>query len=73
MATIAVLGTFDSKGLEHAFLAETIRAQGFTTLLINAGCLEAPTLTPDIPADTLAAAGDPDWRAILARRDRGGA
>ena len=70
-ATIAILGTFDSKGPEHSFLAEQIRAQGFSTLLINAGCLDAPTLTPDIPSDTLAAAGDSDWRAILARRDRG--
>jgi uncharacterized protein (UPF0261 family) len=70
-ATIAILGTFDSKGPEHAFLAEAIRAQGFATLLINAGCLAEPTLAPDIPSDTLAAAGDPEWRAILARRDRG--
>ncbi|MDP3069577.1 MAG: Tm-1-like ATP-binding domain-containing protein [Opitutaceae bacterium] len=71
MPTIAILGTFDSKGPEHAFLAEAIRAQGFATLLINAGCLDAPTLTPDITSDTLAAAGDPAWRTILARRDRG--
>ncbi len=71
MPTIAILGTFDSKGPEHAFLAEQIRTQGLSTLLINAGCLDTPTLTPDIPSDELAAAGDPEWRAILARRDRG--
>ncbi len=71
MPVIAILGTFDSKGPEHAFLAEQIRAQGFTTLLINAGCLAEPTLAPDIASGELAAAADPAWRDILARRDRG--
>ncbi len=71
MPTIAILGTFDSKGPEHAFLAEAIRAQGFATLLINTGSLAAPTLAPDISSDAVAAAGDPAWRAILDRQDRG--
>lgn len=71
MPTIAVLGTFDSKGPEHAFVANALRIQGFTTRLINVGCLEAPTLTPDIAAETVAAAADPDWRAVWGRKDRG--
>ena len=71
MPTIAILGTFDTKGPEHAFVADTLRIQGFTTRLINVGCLEAPTLQPDIAAERVAAAGDPDWQAILARKDRG--
>ena len=71
MPTIAVLGTFDSKGPEHAFLAEVIRGHGFTTLLINVGCLGAPTVAPDIASDAVAARGDAGWRAILARQDRG--
>ena len=71
MATIAVLGTFDSKGLEHAFVADALRRAGFATLLIDVGCLDAPTVTPDIPrAEVLAALGE-DSSAILARRDRG--
>ncbi|MBI4625790.1 MAG: Tm-1-like ATP-binding domain-containing protein [Verrucomicrobia bacterium] len=71
MPTIAVLGTFDTKGPEHAFVAGAIRAGGFTTLLIDVGCLEAPTIRPDVSADTVAAHGGDEWRAILARRDRG--
>jgi uncharacterized protein (UPF0261 family) len=71
MPTIAVLGTFDSKGPEHAFLAEAIRALGCSPLLINVGCLGTPALNPDIPAETIAARGDPNWRTILARQDRG--
>lgn len=71
MPTIAVLGTFDTKGPEHAFVAEAIRAQGHTPLLINVGSLHPPTLTPDISADIVAAAADANCRAILDRRDRG--
>jgi uncharacterized protein (UPF0261 family) len=71
MPTVAILGTFDTKGEEHAFLAELIRRQGCTPLLINAGCLEAPRIKPDISAETLAEAADPAWREVFARRDRG--
>jgi len=71
MPTIAVLGTFDTKGPEHAFVADRIRARGHTPLLINVGCLAAPTVKPDIIADDVAARGDENWRAILARKDRG--
>ncbi|MBC7369510.1 MAG: Tm-1-like ATP-binding domain-containing protein [Undibacterium sp.] len=71
-ATIAVLGTFDTKGAEHAFLAEAIRRAGHTPLLIDVATLAAPTITPDITADTVARAADePDHLALLARRDRG--
>ena len=71
-ATIAVLGTFDTKGPEHAFLAEAIRRAGFATLLIDVGSLNAPTISPDISADTVArATGESDYRALLDRRDRG--
>jgi uncharacterized protein (UPF0261 family) len=72
MPTIAVLGTFDSKGAEHGFLAEAIRRRGFSTLLINVGSLAAPTVQPDVTAEEVAAASeDRDWRTILARQDRG--
>ena len=70
-ATIAVLGTFDSKGPEHDFVAAAIRRAGFATLLIDVGSLDAPTLGPDITrAEVLSALGE-DVAAILARRDRG--
>jgi uncharacterized protein (UPF0261 family) len=71
MPTIAVLGTFDTKGPEHAFVADAIRAQGFPTLLINVGCQGAPTIAADVAVETVAAAGGEDWRAAFARRDRG--
>ncbi len=72
MPTIALLGTFDTKGPEHAFVAEAVRSQGFKALLINVGTGGPPTITPDIPAEAVAAAaGEPDHEALLARRDRG--
>ena len=71
MPTIAVLGTFDTKGAEHAFIAKLIRQNGHTPLLINAGCLQPPTIQADIDFETLAAAGGSDWQTVLAQKDRG--
>jgi uncharacterized protein (UPF0261 family) len=71
MPTIAVLGTFDTKGREHAFVAEVIRARGYATMLIDVGCHEAPTIQPDLSSAAVAAHGGDDWRAVLERRDRG--
>lgn len=48
MATIAVLGTLDSKGHEHAFVADVIRSLGHDPLLIDAGCLELPQVEPQV-------------------------
>lgn len=71
MATIAVLGTLDTKGPEHAFVAEALRALGHATLLIDTGSRAEPAIRPDVTAQEVAAAGDPGWRGILGRRDRG--
>ena len=49
MATIAVLGTLDTKGTEHAFVAERIREHGHQVLLIDVGTGGPPQVTPDIP------------------------
>src|SRR5215207_241239 len=71
MLTIAVLGTFDTKGHELAFVSERIRAEGFATLLIDAGSLEAPQVKPDVTRAQLLAGANEDAAAILARKDRG--
>jgi uncharacterized protein (UPF0261 family) len=71
MPTIAVFGTFDTKGIEHGFLAETIRARGHETLLINAGSLGGATIQADVTSEEVAAAGGEDWRTVFARQDRG--
>lgn len=71
MPTIAVLGTFDTKGAEHAFVAERIRSQGFKTLLIDTGTGGPPQIKPDITREEVAAAGNIDLPAIMSRADRG--
>jgi uncharacterized protein (UPF0261 family) len=71
MATIAVLGTLDTKGVEHAFVADIIRARGHTALLVDVGALEPPQVRPDITREEVARAGGVDLAALQARRDRG--
>jgi uncharacterized protein (UPF0261 family) len=71
MATIAVLGTFDTKGVEHAFVAAQIRRRGHQTLLIDVGALDVPQIQPDITRDDVARAGGVDLGALISRRDRG--
>ena len=71
MATVAVLGTLDSKGHEHAFLAERIRARGHETLLIDVGTGGPAQVPVDIGRDEVAAEAGLDLAPLLARADRG--
>ena len=71
MATIAVLGTLDTKGREHSFVAERIRASGHGVLLIDVGTGAEPAVSPDIPRGAVAAAGGIDLASLMARGDRG--
>ncbi|MBI3881021.1 MAG: Tm-1-like ATP-binding domain-containing protein [Verrucomicrobia bacterium] len=71
MATIAVLGTLDTKGEEHAFVADLIRRRGHQTLVIDVGALEAPKLKPDITREEVARSGGVDLAGLVARKDRG--
>jgi uncharacterized protein (UPF0261 family) len=71
MATIAVLGTLDSKGLEHAFIAECIRARGHRALLVDVGSGSPPTVVPDISREEIADASGLNLADMLARKDRG--
>jgi uncharacterized protein (UPF0261 family) len=71
MATIAVLGTLDTKGIEHAFLADRIRARGHQVLLIDVGTQGEPQVKPDISRAEVALAGGIDLAPIAARQDRG--
>ena len=71
MATIAVLGTLDSKGDEHRFVAERIRERGHETVLIDVGSGGPPQVAPDITREEVAAAGGVDLKPLLQRQDRG--
>jgi uncharacterized protein (UPF0261 family) len=71
MATIAILGTMDTKGVEHAFLAERIKERGHGVVVIDVGTLGEPQLKPNITRQEVAAAGDADLAALIAKQDRG--
>ena len=71
MPTIAVLGTLDTKGVDHAYVADLIRARGHRPLLIDVGTGASPTVTPDISREEVAGAGGIDLATVMARRDRG--
>jgi uncharacterized protein (UPF0261 family) len=73
MATIAVLGTMDTKGEEHGFVAEQIRNRGHQVLVIDVGVLGEPKIKPDISGRARAAAFGIDMAALAAARDRGAA
>jgi uncharacterized protein (UPF0261 family) len=67
MGRIYVVGTADTKGEELAFLAAEIVARGGDAIVVDVGT-RAPTITPDIAADAIAAFGSP---GLLAGTDRG--
>ncbi len=71
MKTIAVIGTLDSKGAEHAFVADRIRAAGHRVMLIDVGSGGPPTVTPDVTREQVAAAAGLDVAVLLDRKDRG--
>lgn len=71
MSTIALLGTLDTKGHEHAFVADYIRSRGHTPLLIDVGTGEAPIVPPDITREEAAQAAGVDLAAIAQKQDRG--
>lgn len=69
---IAMIGTFDSKGAEYAFLREAILAQGCDVFAVNAGTLGSTDRFPvDVGADAVIAASGDDLTALRAARDRG--
>ena len=66
MATIAVLGTLDSKGEEHAFVAALIVKHGHKPLLIDVGTGGPATVQPDITREQVAASAGIDLAGLMA-------
>jgi uncharacterized protein (UPF0261 family) len=69
--TIALVGTFDTKGEEFAFLRERIGSAGMRTLMIDVGVLGSPPFEADISQAEVATAAKEDLAALKAERDRG--
>ena len=71
MARVVLLGTFDTKGDEYAWLRDRLHEEGCETLMIDAGVFSDGHGIADIlPAEVAAAAGA-DLAELRAARDRG--
>ncbi|GAB4261310.1 MAG: Tm-1-like ATP-binding domain-containing protein [Deferrisomatales bacterium] len=66
---IAVLGSLDTKGQELDYLRARIRARSHAAILVDTSIGAEPTVTADVSAAEVAAAGGADIGQIRASRD----
>ena len=71
MPTIAILGTMDTKGVEHGYVADLIRQRGHAVLVIDVGTLKEPKFKPHITRAEIATAAGANLAVLVAGRDRG--
>ena len=69
MKTIAVAGTFDTKGEEFAYVKDLIESIGMKAYMIHTGVFE-PAFRPDVSNQELAAAAGEKIEDVVARKDR---
>ncbi|MBR7795026.1 MAG: Tm-1-like ATP-binding domain-containing protein [Bacillota bacterium] len=67
--TIALAGTFDSKGKEFQYVKELIESLGFQTLTIHTGVFD-PVFPPDVSNTEVFVAAGEDKQQIVAAKDR---
>lgn len=71
MATVALMGTLDTKGAEHAFLKERLEEAGCEVIVVNIGVLGDPDYEVDFDREAVARAAGADLHAMESQRDRG--
>lgn len=69
MKTVALIGTFDSKGIEYAYVKKIIEDLGLKTYTIHMGVFP-PLFTPDVSNTEVAKAAGEDINALAAKKDR---
>lgn len=69
--TVGVIGAFDTKGQEFAFLKSEIEKHGCKTFMINVGVLGEGPFKSDVSADKIALAGGSTLEKLVAEKDRG--
>ena len=71
MKTICLIGAFDTKGVEYAFVREQILAGGHKALTVNTGITGSTDLFPvDIEAGDVAEAGGGNLKGLREKMDR---
>jgi uncharacterized protein (UPF0261 family) len=72
--TICIIGAFDTKGEDHAFLRQELLKLGHQVLTINVGALDTTTLFPvDFEASAVLKSVGVDLDQLRAERDKGAA
>jgi uncharacterized protein (UPF0261 family) len=72
-ATVVLVGTLDTKGVEYAYLRDRIREAGAEVLLVDAGILGEPQVPADVTREEVAAAAGADHAELARAADRGAA
>lgn len=68
---VALIGTFDTKGAEFAYVRGLLNTQGVETLTIDAGTVGEPLFAPDVTRDEVFAAAGTSAAVIREANDRG--
>jgi uncharacterized protein (UPF0261 family) len=68
---VYLIGTLDTKGQEIAFVRDELRALGLNVAVVDASCLEAPTIPADIPREAVFEAAGTTLADVHAASDRG--
>ena len=71
MPTVVLVGTLDTKGAEYGYVRDRLRAAGCEVILVDAGVLGEPLITPDISRAEVARAAGTTIEALVAQADRG--
>ena len=71
MATVGLIGTLDTKGVEYGWLVEQLAAEGCATLVIDVGTFSEGSPTGGIGAAEVAEAGGSSLERLRTANDRG--
>ena len=69
MKTVAIIGTFDTKGEEFAYVKTRFKELGINTITIHCGVFDPQTM-PDVTNTEVAAAVDIEMSTIAEKKDR---
>jgi uncharacterized protein (UPF0261 family) len=71
MATVVLLGTLDTKGVEYEYLRKRVQASGCVVILVDVGIKGTPLTQPDVTREEVANAVRADVAQLAAAGDRG--
>lgn len=69
MATVVLVGTLDTKGVEYAFVKDCIKQAGCDVIVVDTGVLGEPPFKPDISAADVVALGGVELASIRYGRE----